>query len=93
MDDACYSDPKRGSWEALGSGDTIPFDGGVLGAGEFEGRVQTLDEAKPKWLTDTPTAGVREQLVGSSPARLTEMLDAAHPRTEAPASTECGLDE
>jgi hypothetical protein len=39
IDDPCSDDPKRGSREGLGSGDTIPYDKGVLGAGEFEGRV------------------------------------------------------
>lgn len=33
------------SWRGLGSGSTLPFDGGVLGAGEFAGSVVTAEQA------------------------------------------------
>lgn len=94
VDDPCYDDPKRGSWEALGSGDTIPFDGGVLGAGEFEGRVQTLAEAKAKWPTNTAASGLRERMAGSTIENLTARLQAASPGPKTGyESTECDLSD
>ncbi len=80
--DPCSDNPKQGSWEALGSGDTIPFDAGVLGAGEFEGRVQTLDESKAKWRVSGATRGVRAQMTGESVDTLVTNLKAASPRPE-----------
>lgn len=83
IDDPCSDDPKLGKWEGLGSGDTIPFDRGVLGAGEFEGRVHTLDEARTKLRTEGSGArSLRDQMVGSSVDKLIASVKTAQPRPE-----------
>ena len=89
IDDPCQSDPEFGGWNGLGSGDTIPFDGGVMGAGEFEGRVQTLGEAKAGMKPDSPAAGIREQMIGMSVDALTTALTEASPRIARPSEQEC----
>lgn len=82
-DDPCFEDPKQGWWDGLGSGDTIPFDGGVLGAGEFEGRMQTLDQSRAKWRADAVEArSVRGQIAGGTVATLVANLMATSPRPE-----------
>lgn len=81
VDDLCSDDPDRGSWEGLGSGDTMPFDQGVLGVGEYEGQAQTLAQAKAKWRINE--TGLRRQMAGSSAGELTTTLKAAKLRAEA----------
>lgn len=82
-DDPCSSDPRQGQWMGLGSGDTIPFDGGVLGVGEFEGQVQTLEQARARWESSEPALqGVREQLVGQPLSTLVSRLQSTAPRSE-----------
>ncbi|MFE9691924.1 hypothetical protein [Micromonospora sp. NPDC005806] len=88
MDDPCSSDPKKGTWEGLGSGDTIPFDQGVLGAGEFEGKPQTLAEAKTKWQADG-APGVRLRAAGASVDKLVSDVKAAPVRAETSYKPEC----
>jgi hypothetical protein len=84
IDDPCSDDAKKGSWEGLGSGDTIPFDKGVLGVGEFEGQLLTLAQANAKWKLDaTGPADLRRQTAGSSVATLTGALKSAKSRPEA----------
>lgn len=94
IDDPCFEDPKRGTWEGLGSGDTIPFDGGVLGAGEFEGRAQALGQLMAKWRADAAEARtVRGQMAGKSVATLVASLRAASPRLEEYGPRECDLSD
>ncbi|GAA2597386.1 hypothetical protein GCM10010435_90890 [Winogradskya consettensis] len=80
VDDACSADPAVGTWEGLGSGDTIPYDKGVVGAGEFEGRTQTLDQAKAKFGAGEST--LRPQLAGGPVDTLVSNLKAAPARAE-----------
>jgi hypothetical protein len=82
-DDVCSDDPARGTWEGLGSGDTIPFDAGVLGAGEFEGRVLTLDEAKQRWRDgEAGSPSVRFAMAGASIDTLIATMRGASPLPE-----------
>lgn len=83
IDDPCSDDPRRGTWQGLGSGDVIPFDGGVLGAGEFQGRVYTVDDARATWGGDEAwSGGVRQRMLGSSVDDLVADLRAARLRPE-----------
>jgi hypothetical protein len=84
IDDPCSDDPKQGSWEGLGSGDTIPYDKGVLGAGEFEGQTQTLAEAKAKFRAHGAAvpSDLRAQMAGASLDKLTAGLKSAKPGKE-----------
>jgi len=94
MDDPCFDDAKRGTWEGLGSGDTIPFDAGVLGTGEFEGRAQTLDQLGAKWRVNATEAHtLRGQIAGEPAAALVADLKAAAPRPEGYKPLECDLSD
>ena len=94
IDGPCSDDPNRGKWDGLGSGDVIPFDGGVLGAGEFEGRVQTLDEAEARARTLAPVARfLRDQLVGEPVETLIAALSTTSPSAETIWSPECDPDD
>jgi hypothetical protein len=94
VDDPCFPDPKKGSWEGLGSGDTVPFDGGVLGAGEFEGRARTLGQLKGAWKADPADArSLRGQLAGEPVAKLVSGLSSAVPAVESYPPAECDLSD
>lgn len=85
VDDPCLEDPAEGAWALLGGGGIIPADGGVLGAGEFEGTVFTVDEARKAWRKTNPTiAGLRDQVVGSEVGALVDRLESATPRPARP---------
>jgi hypothetical protein len=96
IDDPCSDDAKQGSWEGLGSGDTIPYDKGLLGAGEFEGRLQTLDQAKAEFqsLGVTAASDLRAQVVGTSLDQLTAGLKGAKvSKEEGYGPLECNPDD
>ena len=81
VDDPCTDNPAKGQWALLGSGGTIPFDGGELGSGEFEGSVYTASQAREAWQQkDSAVAGLRDQVVGSTAETLVTRLKAATPR-------------
>lgn len=88
LDDPCFEDPKLGQWAGLGSGGTIPFDAGVLGVGEFEGRTIAQDEAVAV-LGD----GIRGQVVGKSADALIELLQTAAPGLKVGYDSECDLND
>lgn len=91
VDDPCSADPKDGHWAGLGEGGTIPYDNGILGAGEFEGNVYTVDEAKEHWQNQN-MPGLRDQVLGQTTEALVEQLNSATPRRANPVgSTECDL--
>lgn len=90
VDDPCSTDPNVGTWEGLGSGDTIPYDAGVVGAGEFEGRVQNLDQARTTF--QTGESAMRKQVAGAPVDALLNQLRTTRPRAEAVHSPrECDL--
>jgi hypothetical protein len=94
IDDPCFDDVKRGSWEGLGSGDAIPFDTGVLGTGEFEGQAQTLTQLRTKWQADaTESRTLRGQLAGQPAVALVAGLKAATPHAEGYKPQECDLSD
>lgn len=92
IDDPCSADPERGSWDGLGSGDTIPFDKGVLGVGEFEGKVQTVEKAKASF-RDFSASDLRAQMVGASLDKLTAGLKNAKPGVEESSVRECNPED
>lgn len=83
MDDPCSDEPDQGKWVGLGSGDSVPFDEGILGSGEFEGRVLTLNDATATWqANEFVPPSVRSQAVGKSTDQLVADLNATPPRRE-----------
>lgn len=85
IDDPCSQDPAIGSWAGLGSGDSIPFDGGKLGAGEFEGKTQTVEQAKARGAQKRGHASelhLRDRSVGGTVEELVAAVEAASPRRE-----------
>ncbi|GIE74690.1 hypothetical protein Aph02nite_06400 [Actinoplanes philippinensis] len=91
IDDPCSGDPEKGSWEGLGSGDTIPYDTGVPGAGEFEGQVRTADQSKARTRLDTDEARtLRGQVISGTPvSALVSGLRVARPAAEGYLPQEC----
>lgn len=65
--------PETGEWLGLGEGSTVPFDGGVLGVGEYEGRVQTLQQAFAR-RNGSALPALEEQLAGRGVGQLSAEL-------------------
>ncbi|MBK8461421.1 MAG: hypothetical protein IPL43_15620 [Micropruina sp.] len=82
-DDPCSSDPHDGDWHGLGAWGTIPFDNGILGVGEIEGRVQDLRNY------ETQEPSFREQMAGQSLDTLARALNEAERRTSVPFDLSC----
>ncbi|WP_432014391.1 hypothetical protein [Streptomyces cucumeris] len=71
------------SWKGLGEGSKLPYDDGVIGNGETEGRA--VAPAKYRTIEDEPgPATLEEQLAGKSATALATALDAAAPGTSSP---------
>lgn len=63
-----------GRWEGLSGQSMIPFDGGQLGTGEFEGHALTAAEMAT---VDSGERTLREQVAGDTAASLTADLNSA----------------
>lgn len=74
---ACGS--GRGEWRGLGEGATVPYDDGVIGVGETEGDVISLQDAERAARRDSPNRSLEDRLVGQNGSALTAALDAAKP--------------
>jgi hypothetical protein len=73
-------EPRPAGWVGLGEGSELPFDGGVIGQGESEGRTQSADQARRLAAEEAgPAAGIEEELAGADAAALTAKLKAATP--------------
>jgi len=81
-------------WKGLGTDAVVPFDEGVIGVGELEGRVLTAEEARQVANSESPYLSFEDQLVGKSVVSLRQALPEAKPGVgepfaERPASAEC----
>lgn len=81
-------------WKGLGTDAVLPFDGGVVGVGELEGRVLTVGEALRVADSESPFLSFEDRLVGESVVSLRQALAEAKPGVrepygERPASAEC----
>ncbi|NEA34727.1 hypothetical protein G3I17_24160 [Streptomyces sp. SID13031] len=74
--------PEAGRWMGLGEGSELPFDGGVIGAGENEGAVQTVGEARTDAAEAGAVADLEDQLAGKTAADLVSSLKAATPEVK-----------
>jgi hypothetical protein len=75
-------DPRQpAGWQGLGAASTVPFDGGVVGRGEYEGRVRTLEEARADVRPGDPNLSFGQELVGGSAGDVRRALDRAVPGT------------
>ncbi|MEE1942428.1 hypothetical protein V1L54_24005 [Streptomyces sp. TRM 70361] len=76
-------DPEApAQWRGLGEGSEIPYDTGVIGTGEQEGRTQRADEAATAVARGTEAGaddGLEERLAGREAAELVAELKAARP--------------
>lgn len=66
-------------WRGLGEGSELPFDGGVIGQGELEGRPRTAAQARSTREAGDD-AGLEDQLAGRGEEALIQALEAAQPR-------------
>ncbi|MGP3938400.1 hypothetical protein [Streptomyces sp. 6N106] len=72
-------DPEPAQWRGLGEGSEVPFDSGVIGQGELEGRPRTAAQARSAKLKAGDNAGLEDQLAGRGEDALVQELNAAHP--------------
>jgi hypothetical protein len=71
--------PEPAGWVGLGEGSELPFDGGVIGQGESEGRPQSAAEARTHAAGAKLDAGLEEELAGGDAVGLAGKLKAATP--------------
>ena len=59
-------DPRQPArWTGLGSASIVPFDNGIVGEGEFEGRVRSAAEAKQDADPSSPNFTFAQQMIGA----------------------------
>ncbi|MFI9556396.1 hypothetical protein [Nonomuraea endophytica] len=78
-DDPCSDDPAKGTWGSLGSGAILPYDGEVIGQGEYEGRVRTAVQNKALMTEESPDGALAGKLAGQKVESLLEALKQAKP--------------
>ncbi|WP_304451492.1 hypothetical protein [Nocardiopsis sp. YSL2] len=68
-------------WLTLGGGATIPADNGVIGNGEFEGRVMDADERgrSARFADEGPNPTVQGRMMGQNVGQLAQALRTADP--------------
>jgi hypothetical protein len=71
--------PQPGQWMGLGEGSQLPFDGGVIGQGENQGRSQNASQARAMAAEAGPNWGLEERMAGKDAAALSAELRAAVP--------------
>ncbi|MEV0666325.1 hypothetical protein ACIBI3_19405 [Actinomadura luteofluorescens] len=69
--------PEHARWMGLGEGSELPYDGGVIGQGEMEGRVRTAAQARALAAAGTGEQGLEEEMIGQNASALTARLKAA----------------
>jgi len=73
---------EAGRWMGLGEGSELPFDGGVIGQGENEGRPQTVAVARTEAAKAGAVADLEDQLAGRSATDLITNLKSATPESK-----------
>ncbi|MBF8188531.1 hypothetical protein ITP53_22950 [Nonomuraea sp. K274] len=85
--------PEPGRWLGLGEGSELPYDGDVIGQGEYEGQIQTVEGARTLAEDAGLDVGLEEEMVGEGAAALAAKLKVATPgerqQPKAPATTSC----
>ena len=73
------SDYIPAQWTGLGSDSIVPFDEGVIGKGEFEGRQQSVEQAHARADSENPNPSLEDALAGKGADSLVAALEAAQP--------------
>ncbi|RVX41919.1 hypothetical protein EDD27_4524 [Nonomuraea polychroma] len=69
-----------GQWRGLGESSVLPYDGGVIGDGESEGRIQSAAATMNERASEGPDGpSLEETMTGKGAADLAAVLDAARP--------------
>lgn len=68
-------------WRGLGSFSAVPFDDGVVGQGEFEGRYRSASKAVAAADPDDPNYSFGQQMAGKSAADVQGALEQTKPAT------------
>jgi len=76
-------EPEPAAWRALGSDAIVPYDDEVIGAGELEGREQTVGEVQATRQPGDPNSSFEDSMLGKSAADLKAALLAASPGSRA----------
>lgn len=66
-------------WTGLGSASTVPFDHGIVGEGEFEGRVRNAAEAKADADPSSPNFTFAQRMIGADGDQVAQALATARP--------------
>jgi hypothetical protein len=72
--------PEPARWRGLGEGSEVPFDKGVLGQGELEGRSRTAAQARSVAREAEDETALEDQLAGRGEAAIAQALNAAEPQ-------------
>ncbi|MEU6717255.1 hypothetical protein ABZ897_37820 [Nonomuraea sp. NPDC046802] len=78
-DDPCSDDLGKGSWGSLGSGAILPFDGEIIGQGEYEGEVRSAAQNRALMAENTSGEALAEKLAGQKVDALMAELKQAKP--------------
>lgn len=89
------SDYIPAQWTGLGADSIVPFDEGLIGKGEFEGRRQSVEQARARAASETSDQSLEDALAGKGSDSLTAALEAARPDSggrlpEPQEDTDCG---
>ncbi|WP_343991865.1 hypothetical protein [Nocardioides dubius] len=82
-------DPTGAKWGVIGEYGSVPVTDGVVGPGEFQGTLRTLDEARAA-VADAPQEALRDTLLGQPPTAVVPHLERAakeHPPKPLPVPT------
>lgn len=79
QDDPCSDDPGKGSWGSLGSGAILPFDGEIIGQGEYEGQVRTAEQNRTLIAEERAGDALAQKLAGQKVDALMGELEQAKP--------------
>jgi hypothetical protein len=72
-------DRVPGEWRGLGSDSTIPFDGELLGQGEYMGEFVSATDRLKDLPADNPDFSLEDQVTGKTKAALVSSLERATP--------------
>jgi hypothetical protein len=74
-------DPRiPAQWRGLGSFSSVPFDDGVVGQGEYEGRYRPASEAMADAAPNDPNYSFAQEMAGGSADDVRRALERATPQ-------------
>lgn len=75
-------DKVPAGWRGLGAASTLPYDNQIVGQGEMEGAVRTVNQARTALAIEPANDSVYALTVGKSEDAVQNLLDSASPATQ-----------